>query len=471
MTDRSEKPLLLVALVHDYSARDLVDSGVLGDLAATYRLVFITSPRLTIDVSPYGSVVAQHRMSSLRFRVYFLTTGLWHMVRKRRFNRTRSYTLRQATFGLSPRMSRTVDLVSRVGLARPVALFGRWLLRVTAPRLLPDSTDPVAALVFTSVRSYFADDVIRDCRRHGLPVLAITSNWDNINGKVFLEDPPYLGVWGEQSFLIARLMHDLSPQRIFVVGAPRFEIYRRVRFTREESRRRLGVPLDARVLLFCGSSVPFDEIALLKELDEAIAGGRLPRDLLVLYKPHPIRFERRAEEAFAQTAFRHVKLVPAGSRELTELERYPELLAGVDALISPFSTMVIEGAYFGLPALCLGYNDPGHANWDWQGTAHNLHVYLIRHGDWAVLCQRRDDFLPGCARLLALIGDPATAATARAAAEMAWMTGTKSVAQRIAAAVDLIAARADADELAPTEEPAIKSHFNPVFSESRLSKE
>ena len=42
----ADKPLLLIGLMHDYAARDLVDSGVLAELAGEFRLAFISSKRL-----------------------------------------------------------------------------------------------------------------------------------------------------------------------------------------------------------------------------------------------------------------------------------------------------------------------------------------------------------------------------------------------------------------------------------------
>lgn len=440
-----DKPKLLVALLHDYAARDLVDSGVLAELASMFRLVFVTTPRLSVDLSPYGPVVAHHRMGWVRCRIYLLTAGLWHMVVKRRFEINRRNTLRHATYGVGLVIERLIAGLSFIGLSRPVAGMFRIWLRLTAPRVLPDKMPIMAVLVYTSVRSYFADDIVRDARRRGVPLLALTNNWDNLNTKSFLEVPPYLGVWGEQGFLIARLMHGVPPHRIFVIGSPRFEIYRRSHPTRKEARVRLNLPGDRRIVLFCGAGVAFEEVSLLEELDHAIANGRLPKDLLIMYKPHPLRIARTAEKPFDPRAFKHVVPVPETSRKLTELDLYPSLMAAADALVSPFSSMVMEGARHGLPALCLGYNDPGHADHDWDRAAFNLHIYAVRHGDWAVVCESRGEFMACCDRLVALIGDPLVAAGAHAAAEMVWKTGRASVAERIAVAIQAIAAGRDAD--------------------------
>jgi hypothetical protein len=432
-------------MMHDYAARDFVDSGVLAQLAREFRLTFISSARLTIDLSPFGPVVAQHRMTGFRLRLYWLAAGLWHMAVKRRFELNRRNALRQASFGISPYAERIIDWGARLGLSRIAGLAFRAILRWTAPRLIPPEPAPFAVLAYTSVRSFFIDDVVRDARRRGIPLLGLVNNWDNLNTKSFLEVPPYLGVWGEQGFLIARLMYLIPAHRIFVIGAPRFEVYRGHVPATRDARAELGLPQDASVILFCGAGVSFEEVSLLDELEEAIEHGVLPRDLVVLYKPHPLRFQRVAEKPFEEAAYRHVRLVARGTRKLTELQFYPALLAAADALISPFSSMVIEGARFGLPALCLGYNDPGHANHDWNRAAFNLHSYVVRHGDWGVICERREDFGRSCQQLVSLIGDPVVGACARAAGEMVWRTGHTGVAGRLSAALRGIAEGRHAD--------------------------
>jgi hypothetical protein len=442
----ADKPLLLIALMHDYAARDFVDSGVLDDLAKEFRLAFISTDRLTLDLSRYGPIVARHAMGRWRLVIYQVASGLWHMAVKRRFELNRRNTLGLATFGVSAKVAGLVGWLSVVGLARPSSIVLRAMLRATTPRLIPDGCNAVAILAYTSVRSYFVDDVVREAERCRLPLLASMNNWDCLNTKAFFETPPYLGVWGEQGFLIARLMHGIPSHRIFVIGSPRFEIYRRRPISREEARTRLNLPVDRRMLLFCGAGVPFEEVSLLEEIDGAIETGQLPRNLLVVYKPHPLRFVRVSEKPFNPSQYRHVMLAPRSERNLTELDLYPDLLASADALISPFSTMVMEGARHGLPALCLGYDDPGHANHDWDRAAHNLHLYLIRHGDWAVLCESRGQFLDRCKRLVALLDSPTASAEARAAAEMVWKTGRASVAERITSTIRTITTGRQADE-------------------------
>lgn len=441
----SEKPRLCLALLHDYAARDFTDSGVLDELAQRFTLSFLAGGKVTLDLSRFGPIRSYRDPSGARLRIVLLARGLWHMHDKRDFEFNRQHALSRATFGFGPTITRLISAISAVGLAVPVARTLRLVLRWTAPESFPHAERPDAVIVYTSVNSYFADDLVRETRTKGIPLLALTNNWDNINTKSFLETPPYLAVWGEQGFLIARLMHKIPPHRIFVTGSPRFEIYRRVQPTRADARQALGLESGMRALLFCGAGVSFEETSLIEELDRAIETGRLPRDVTILYKPHPLRMARHAERPLDLEKLTHVRLVTS-IRGLSELAVYPNLFAAADGVISPFSTMVMEGALHGRPALCLGYTDPGHANHDWNRVSFNLHLYLIRHGDWAVICDERARFIDKVDDLLQLCGREDVARYARASAEMMARTGPETVAERISAAVDRLLEGRDADE-------------------------
>ena len=439
------KPKLCIALMHDYAARDFLDSGVLEDLFKVFNLSFVCTQRLTLDLKRFGPIYYYLEPTGFRLRFVQLARGLFHMSDKGRFELNRRHALARATFGIGGLNTRMISWLSAIGLSTPVGIVIRFYLRLTLRESLPGNYQPDAFLAYTSVNSYFADDMVREAMRKKIPLLALTNNWDNLNTKSFVEPPPYLGVWGEQGFLIARLMHLIPPHRIFIIGSPRFEIYRKLRPSKTQARKILNLKEDARVLLFCGAGVSFEESSLIIELEEAIAGGAIPHDVVILYKPHPLRFKRANEKMLDFSLLKHVKLLES-NRGLSELDVYPIMMAAADGVISPFSTMVIEGALAGLPALCLGYNDPGHANHDWNRAGFNLHLYPIRHGDWAIVCSEREKFLECCKNLIGLLDDNLLANQSRAAAEMIFTFGSKTVSQRISDSILRIISGCDADD-------------------------
>jgi len=431
--------------MHDYAARDLLDSGVLKELSNRFELSFVSTRRLTLNLKKFGSVYYYSEPIGFRLRIVQLARGLFHMSDKSKYELNRRQALARATFGLGDLNSRLIKYLSAMKLSRLIATLIRIYLRLTFRETLPENNRPDAMLVYTSVSSYFADDMVREAKRKSIPLLALTNNWDNLNTKSFFEKPPYLGVWGEQGFLIARLMHLIPSHRIFLIGAPRFEFYRKQKYSRAESRAALVLPENSIVLLFCGAGVAFEETSLLVELEDAIEHGRLPADTIVLYKPHPLRFKRSNEKTLDFNLLKHIKLLKS-EQKLTNLDIYPHLMGAADALISPFSTMVIEGARAGLPALCLGYSDEGHYEHDWNRAAFNLHLYIVRHGDWAIVCDHRQSFLQSCQRLIDLCGDEVIAQQARYAADMVFAFRTQSVSQRIDTALKKIIVGNDADD-------------------------
>jgi RimJ/RimL family protein N-acetyltransferase len=436
---------LLIVGEKDYQFRDLVQTGLLDALRARFDLAFLIPADVTVDLGAYGPVRRAPSRTGWRLRTWMLGAGLQHVNLMRRLDVTLAHSVARATYGFSTRMRDFVALAARLHLEGPIARALRAVLRLTRSPVETQIDDVDVILASTSVKSALVDDLVRWSRRSGRPLLALQTNWDNIAMKGFFEVPPYIGVWGEQSFLIARLLHKMAAHRIFVIGTPRFEIYREAPPSQAEARRKFGLPEKGRILLFCGASVAFDETSLIEELDRAIGDGMFGHDVHVFYKPHFTRAARAGERALETGKLRHTTVYTGVSGVPTELDAYPAILAAADAIISPFSTMVMEGARHGLPALCLGYADPGHANHDWNRVAFNLHLYMIRHADWSVVCERRDRFLEYCGKLLALVGDPTIADAARASAEMVFKSGRDTVADRIIGALETISRGGHAD--------------------------
>jgi len=210
-----ERKKLCIGLLHDYAARDFLDSRVLDELQVHFELSFVAGSRLTLDLSRFGRVHPYRDSAWWRTNAIEVARGMWHMYDKGKFEFNRRHALARATFGASTKATWLVDWISRLGFARPAAWALRLLMRASAAESIPEDERPDALLVYTSVNSYFTDDLVREARRKGIPLLALANNWDNLNTKSFLEVPPYVGVWGEQGFLIARLMHGLPPHRIF----------------------------------------------------------------------------------------------------------------------------------------------------------------------------------------------------------------------------------------------------------------
>jgi hypothetical protein len=265
----------------------------------------------------------------------------------------------------------------------------------------------------TGLRDEIADDVVRWGVRKKIPTLFLQLNSDVFNMKVPTVKAAYFGVWGDQSWYLARLICRYAASRLKMLGSPRFDTYEKGKIPRGKARRLLGLPFDAIVLLFCGATAAYDEIRALEQIETAIDQGLLPGNLTVLYKVHPRGQVKGATTAFDPARFRHVRPTPEVQYgQWGSLELYPVLFAASDAVVSPYSTMGVEGALHGLPVLCLGYH-PGRFESFWAWAREYTHLQIYRHKVWAITCHRESDFLPSLERLLKLIGDPAIASAAQ----------------------------------------------------------
>ena len=429
----SDRPLLLILLSHDYLARDLFDSGVLSHLRGQYDLLFVTTEGLGMDLTTFGQVAAVHRMTWLRTRLWEAAFGLRHLSGLDPIIKTQ--VNRHAIFqrGTPGPIKRIVSALHRFGLSGIVSSVIAKLLAMTASNFNAMPRMPTVALLPSGIKDLAWDDTVTFCRRHDIPSLTVTINWDNIAHKVFLQQPDRLGVWGEQGFLFARLFQKVPVKDIVTLGSPRFESYRNFSMSKTEARRKLDLPETARILLFAGAGVVFDEVSLIEEFDQAMNEGDLPADLYMVYKPHPKRHKRAAEPPLRPERYRHVRVW--GGNGLTPLSDYPVLLSAVDALVTPMSTMVLEGALMGLPALGLAYDDPAHGDYSWDNARLNNHLHPIINSRWHVLCEARGEFLLNLRRLLDLIGDPGASDSARSTARFILHDDGRSYAVRLVEAL------------------------------------
>jgi hypothetical protein len=166
-------------------------------------------------------------------------------------------------------------------------------------------------------------------------------------------------------------------------------------------------------VLFAGAGPQFDETSVIEELDSAISDGLLPSDLLVVYKPHPKRAPRSSERPLDIAKLRNVRLVPPSGPGSVTVGEMPVLLRAVDAIASPFSTMLLEAALCGRPCLAVGYDDPAHAGVKWESVRKHIHVTPLLFAPWALACNQKENMVASVARLMTLVGRADVAERAR----------------------------------------------------------
>lgn len=207
-----------------------------------------------------------------------------------------------------------------------------------------------------------AFEVIKIANDRKIPTLMLIDNWDNLCSKTILtRKPNFMSVWGEQTKEQAQRIHGMDKNRVFVLGTPRFIQYF------ENRNKKLPSPYSFAYALFAGNALAFDELTTLKEIDRLIE--KSASKLTIVYRPHPWRHPRLSPDTFFDFDFKHVKLDEDAKkyykRELgdsyaPDLSYYPKLLANMEFMICPLSTMLIEGLLFDKRVFILTYDDRIH---------------------------------------------------------------------------------------------------------------
>lgn len=203
----------------------------------------------------------------------------------------------------------------------------------------------------------------------GFKTVFLCNAWDNLSSKgLFLYPPDLLGVIGPQQLVDAVTVQGYPHQRCALVGCARYESY----FTHNKA---FVSPFPTPYVLFCGSTKPCDELTPLHALDEALRQSDDPHTRIV-YRPHPWRERRNCNDDFRPEDFYRVLLDPqianayyqhkkdgsesVSAEDYPPLDYLPDLLHHALFIVSPMTSMILEGALYGTPSLCVAYDDGCH---------------------------------------------------------------------------------------------------------------
>ena len=137
-------------------------------------------------------------------------------------------------------------------------------------------------------------DFIKSACAAGIPVWMLVFSWDNLSTKGALHVPPDLMfVWNERQRTEAAALHGYPPERVVVVGAPRFDEFFGLRavLPRRRFLGPLGFDSDAPTLLYLCSSrfVARHELSFVRRWLAAVRTSADPalQRCNVIVRPHP----------------------------------------------------------------------------------------------------------------------------------------------------------------------------------------
>ncbi|MBO6782678.1 MAG: hypothetical protein JJ899_05300 [Alphaproteobacteria bacterium] len=462
-------PKALVFIDHDMIVRHFVLSGAFRDLERAFDVTYVfnddrTTDKkwLTVDVESLGlgrvlyTHIPRARMGSW-YPFYAISvlrqqrgTPNYKGRRERMvdisgWKRTLFYDLlsRDPFFRLARR--RYAD---RLGLYEPLI----DLIRAEQPDLLIQPTQ---------LNGYYINELLLTSETLDIPFLILMNSWDNPSQKAAATGmPTRMAVWGTQTRDHAMTYMGLPAERLEIIGAAQFDLYRKsVTDSDEALRKMFAVPPDLPVVLYGGVSKSINETRHLRLLDDAIADGRIA-PCHILYRPHPWRGELvEGEEDFFDIEFRHVSMDPHMEAyyrrvvdtgddkfDMADYEITRKLLHMIAGTVSSLSTIQLETTLNGKPSISFM---PGADMRSKYGHSAAISARLAHfNGLWdcpgVEKCESDDDLPAAVNRLLDQAADPARRAEIREYANAFALLEGPSYPERLRdLACEMVDARAD----------------------------
>jgi hypothetical protein len=362
---------VLVFIDHDIICRNFLMSGALSSLvsSADVRFVFPNDEGKRMKQSPSDlKLNAPHTLLPIdakRQQIWRWLLFRSQLKLRRGLHEASIRRLRWSTLGWKAALLLTLagfPLLSR-GFERYTNLL---LARRPATELdeLLDHDRPDVVFHPSVLEGVFINDLTQACKARHIPLVVAMNSWDNPSTKrAVVGIPDYLLVWGEQTQDHAVRFVGMNRASVIPFGAAQFDILRNTpRMDRTTLLSRHGLDPSLFVVLYAGSNARTDEIAALKALDSAVSEGQLP-GVAVIYRPHPWGGGGKAGQRLAGMDFKNIAIdismlsyIEALGRgnpgiTLPDSRDTHDLLCGVDAVVSPMSTILIEAAILGKPVV------------------------------------------------------------------------------------------------------------------------
>jgi hypothetical protein len=425
---------IVVVIPHDVVASTLVESGALSDLASRHAVRYLVSPSVAAVFPGEQTCVEPRALASRLARAldfHFWNLSLFSYYRHHGLQPSTS--LKGATLPAGHR--RVYSMLSHPLPSRFLSMLDRRLFFAQDRGISEFLRRERAQLVLApaSAMDTYSHLVLRSAAYLGIPSAMLVSHWDYFSKKGLLRvNPDKIYVWGDDMRRSAIEHNGLDPRRISVVGAPQFEKYLRPMDARREAARgRLGIQPSNRLVFFPGTSAPFDERSVIALLDNAISKESALRHVRLLYRPHPRAWERRSASDINPGNLANVTLDDPAAPGGTSDEHYLDLMAAIDAVVSPFSTMTLEAAVCGKPSLCIGFSD-GVNTWDFREATNTEHIRSVAGKRWLRVCTDRSLLASAFADFVAALEEPGLAQRIRQEVQSTVFYNANSYAKRLA---------------------------------------
>lgn len=395
----------VVVIPSDIVARKFVNSGALDVLMNKGKVVFVVSRDVKIVLPGESVVVDLLFMGSafdMRLDLLFWYHSFYVYTKKNKIDYRKTVKARSMKWV----MRLFHEVLSMPIVSSVVDKLDEWYFSedVNVKKLLLQTKPDIVVAAGSALDSY-SHLVLKTASKLGIPTLMVISHWDYFSKKGLLRfKPDKVYVWGEDMKNSAIKFNEVSEADVVVVGAPQFQKYLAGMPEKNVAKDDLGLDVDKNWLLFPGSGIPYDEISVLKRLSELLI--KLNRDDIgIIYRPHPRAWARKTKEEINLEDLENVVIDKPWQGEGQSEAHYQKLISASEGIVSPYSTMILEGALCGLPALCVCFSDNLNI-WDFAQAEAQEHIWPLLERDWVFSCSRSEDLEVVFLKFLEKIFDP-----------------------------------------------------------------
>ena len=211
-----------------------------------------------------------------------------------------------------------------------------------------ENISPDLILVPTQAQCSMDNDLIKISKYLNIKSIFLVDNWDNLSDKsIMWNKPDLIGVWGEQSKQHAIKIQKFKKEQVINLGTPRFENYFKERDNIHPSH------FDFKYILFLGTALEFDEINILKIIDNFLIKNKsYKKKIRIVYRPHPWRMGKdkifladhknividpQVELAYLNNDFIDTKFQP-------DINYYTSLIKNSEFVVGGLTSMIIESS-------------------------------------------------------------------------------------------------------------------------------
>lgn len=377
----------------------------------------------------------QFHINTLGGRKYLKACGIIYNINKKRYGNLRQRIIHR-TLGLSYCSARIANYFFELYTGEDQNI-----------KKIIKSVNPDLMITILSGNTTLEIEAIKSAKLNKIPIVGLQFSWDSLSNRGLMPlQPDYMGVWGYQCRVFAERVQKMPLERIFHIGAFFGDMLKTEPNESDAAiRKRLGIPADKQILFFAGNIWAYNEVRNLKLLDSAIEANKL-ENCCVLYRPHPFQHKPKDDINFHEQAFKHIYVDPIlkGQYATSQQERkrlpfkenlkvdyihIKELLTVSSITIAPLSTMMIQSAFCGTPAVGLIYVDK--ANEKYRRRCENDMLDVLRAMPGVSFCITPETLIKRCQRALQSSRDDSTIESMRKYAASTIYSDSLSYSQRL----------------------------------------